>query len=118
MRPEAKIEEHLITRCKALGFLHYKFTAPSTRGVPDRIIIGNSRTVFLELKAPGKKPRRSQEVVINDILNHGGTACYTDSTEGVDEILNIIATTKENHRLIIPEKYLSDDRPRFLLTIE
>lgn len=118
MRPEERIEEYLISRCRELDYLHYKFTAPSTIGVPDRIVIGNGHTLFVELKAPGKKPRRSQEVIISEINDHGGCACYTDSFEGIDEILRLIETTPTNQHLDIPQKYRSNNKPRFILTID
>lgn len=55
---ESKIEAYLRQRVKDLGGIAYKFTSPGNSGVPDRLVLlpGN-RTVFVELKAPGKKPR-------------------------------------------------------------
>ena len=52
---ESVIEKALVERVKALGGMCEKFTSPSRRGVPDRIVIlPGGRVVFVELKAPGK----------------------------------------------------------------
>lgn len=44
-------------RVKGLGGLCEKFTSPGRRSVPDRIVtLPGGRIIFIELKAPGKKP--------------------------------------------------------------
>jgi len=52
---ESVIEKTLVERVKALGGMCEKFTSPSRRGVPDRLVmLPGGRVVFVELKAPGK----------------------------------------------------------------
>lgn len=52
---ESTIEKALVERVKALGGMCEKFTSPSRRGVPDRLVtLPGGRIVFVELKAPGK----------------------------------------------------------------
>ena len=58
---ESTIEAAVVRHCKSRGLLCYKFTSPARRGVPDRMIIGNGKVLFLELKAPGEKPTKLQE---------------------------------------------------------
>jgi len=59
---EKTIEAALVTRVKALGGLCEKFVSPGRRSVPDRIVtMPGGRIVFIELKAPGKKPTSLQE---------------------------------------------------------
>lgn len=55
LRPirEKDVERKVVAYCKKQGLVTYKFTSPSYAGVPDRIIMGNSRILFLELKKPG-----------------------------------------------------------------
>lgn len=63
MRPvrESLIEQTLVRRVEALGGLCEKFASPGRRGVPDRIIsMPGGVVVFVEVKAPGKKPTRLQ----------------------------------------------------------
>lgn len=63
---EKKIEQALVKRVKELGGLCEKFTSPGRRAVPDRIITlpvagGPARIIFVECKAPGKKPTIMQQ---------------------------------------------------------
>ncbi len=58
---EETIEKALIRRVKALGGLCEKFTSPGRRSVPDRIVtLPGGRVIFVECKAPGKKPTDKQ----------------------------------------------------------
>ena len=57
---EKVIEEYFRRKAKENGYLCWKFTSPSTDGVPDRILIGHNRVIFVELKAPGEVPRKLQ----------------------------------------------------------
>ena len=59
---ERDVEKALVKRVKALGGLCEKFTSPTSRSVPDRIVtIPGGKIIFVELKAPGKKPTELQE---------------------------------------------------------
>ena len=49
---ESKIEKDCVTWAKAQGWLSYKFSSPSNRGVPDRIFLKRGKTVFVEFKTP------------------------------------------------------------------
>ena len=59
---ERTIEAALVRRVKALGGTCEKFTSPGRRSVPDRVVtLPEGRIIFVELKAPGKKPTELQE---------------------------------------------------------
>jgi len=59
---ERDVEKALVKRVKALGGLCEKFTSPTSRSVPDRIVtMPGGKIIFVELKAPGKKPTELQE---------------------------------------------------------
>lgn len=54
---EKQIEQALVQRVKELGGICEKFTSPGRRAVPDRIVtLPGGRVVFVECKAPGKRP--------------------------------------------------------------
>ena len=54
---EADIERALCRRVEALGGSCEKFASPGRRGVPDRLVtLPGGRVIFVELKAPGRKP--------------------------------------------------------------
>lgn len=58
---EKTIEAALVRRVKSLGGLCEKFTSPNRRAVPDRIVtLPGGRIIFVELKAPGRKPTALQ----------------------------------------------------------
>lgn len=58
---ERDIERALCKRVKELGGTCEKFTSPGKRSVPDRLVtLPGGRIVFVELKAPGKKPTELQ----------------------------------------------------------
>lgn len=59
---EKDIESALCARVKSLGGLCEKFISPGRRSVPDRIVtLPSGVIVFVEVKAPGKKPTDLQE---------------------------------------------------------
>jgi len=59
---EKHIERALCERVKKLGGLCEKFVSPGRRSVPDRIVtLPGGKVVFVEVKAPGKKPTELQE---------------------------------------------------------
>ena len=61
MTMESDVEKALVNRVKALGGMCEKFTSPGRRSVPDRIVtMPNGKIIFVELKAPGKKPTEKQ----------------------------------------------------------
>lgn len=85
---ERDIEAYLAKRVKEIGGRSYKWVSPGNVGVPDRIIVlPEGRTIFVELKQPGKKPTAVQLVVMKQLQDLGATVHWTDSKEGVDAIL-------------------------------
>lgn len=90
MTPEGIIESYFKKQIKAYGALPIKFTSPTLLGVPDQIVISQGNTYFCEIKAPGKKPRRSQEKV-HDMFNEYGVRVYVISTKDqVDSFIHDI----------------------------
>lgn len=77
---EKEIEKKIGDYAKKRGCLYYKFASPSTRGVPDRIIIApNGEIGFLEIKAKGKKPTPLQQRHIDTLIMSGCRATWTDN---------------------------------------
>lgn len=89
-RPREKdIEKYLRDKVKAAGGRAYKFVSPGNTGVPDRIVLFPSgRIVFVELKAPGKKPTELQKLQHERIRNLGFMVLVIDSKEQVDGLIN------------------------------
>lgn len=58
---EKVIEKKLVTEVKKRGGICPKWVAPGFDGMPDRIVLLPGRKFgFVEVKAPGKKPRTLQ----------------------------------------------------------
>ena len=59
---EKEVEQKLVKAVKLAGGFCIKFTSPGFDGVPDRLVLlPKGRIAFIELKAPGKKPRALQK---------------------------------------------------------
>lgn len=62
MMLEKDIERAFVARVKSLGGMAEKFTSPGRRSVPDRLVtMPGGQIIFVELKAPGKKPTDAQK---------------------------------------------------------
>ena len=58
---EKTIEQKFRAAVKAAGGLALKFTSPGFDGVPDRLaLLPDGKMAFVEVKAPGEKPRPLQ----------------------------------------------------------
>ncbi len=58
---EKDIERKLNIKAKTRGCIEVKLISASFNGLPDRIILSpDGKASFIELKAPGKKPRPLQ----------------------------------------------------------
>lgn len=90
---ERTVEKHFVSACRTRGLFTVKFTAPSSAGVPDRVVIGftpdgDRLTGFVELKRPGGKTRPLQDATIADMVSHGATVAVADSADAVDDLLD------------------------------
>lgn len=87
---ERDIEQYLVRRIKRLGGMAEKFTSPGRRSVTDRLVtLPGGRIVFVELKAPGKKPTENQ---LRDHQRRRDLGCEVmviDTKEGVDDAFQI-----------------------------
>lgn len=86
MGQESIVETHLRKQAKEHGYLCYKFTSPGNNGVPDRILIGHGKVLFIETKAPKKVPRKLQERVHEKMRDHGANVLVIDTKEKVDDL--------------------------------
>ena len=58
---EKRIEQKLMMEVRRCGGMALKFISPSYSGMPDRLILlPDGKVAFVEVKAPGKKPRPLQ----------------------------------------------------------
>lgn len=86
---ESFIEEKLTKAVRQNGGVCWKFTSPGTAGVPDRIILmPEGRIAFVEVKAPGEKPRPLQ-LSRHRLLRRLGFKVYVlDALEDIEKIIS------------------------------
>lgn len=88
---EKEIENDLINKAKKRGGIALKFTSPGYDGVPDRLVLlPNSKMGFVEVKAPGKKPRALQIARMQMLGSLGFKAYVLDDKKDTEVILNEI----------------------------
>lgn len=87
MTPEGKVEKHLVDAINSIGGLCLKFRSPSSRGVPDRIVMYDGNICFVELKAPGESPRKSQLSMIRKMDEQKIPVYVADSPEDIDNFI-------------------------------
>ncbi|NFL76206.1 VRR-NUC domain-containing protein [Clostridium sporogenes] len=91
---EKVIEKKLVAAVKKMGGIAAKFVSPGLDGMPDRLVLlPNGNMAFVELKAPGKKPRPLQLRRIKQ-LQQLGFACYViDNDDQIGGILDEIQSS-------------------------
>lgn len=86
---ESFIEEKLTKAVKQNGGVCWKFTSPGTAGVPDRIILmPEGRIAFVEVKAPGEKPRPLQQSRHRLLRRLGFKVYVLDALEDIEKIIS------------------------------
>lgn len=86
---ESKIERKLKKEIEKIGGKALKFVSPGMSGMPDRIVLlPEGRIFFIELKAPGKKPRALQEYRAKELRSLGFKVKCIDSIEGIMIFIN------------------------------
>ncbi len=94
---ESDIEKHLVKRVKELGGEVRKVQWVGRNGAPDRLVMlpgyddwdptRGASTIWVELKAPGQKPRPNQLREHERMRAMGQRVEVIDSIEGVDDLL-------------------------------
>ena len=88
---ENEIEGYLKARAAVAGGVALKFVSPGCTGVPDRIVIlPGGKIGFLELKAPGERPRKDQAYRIRQLQKLGCMAGCADTKEAVDQFIALL----------------------------
>lgn len=91
---EKTVEGKLVRAVKAEGGICPKWVSPGFDGMPDRIVLlPHGRMAFVEVKAPGEKPRPLQESR-HELLKTLGFRVYVlDSPERIGGIIDEIRTS-------------------------
>lgn len=86
---ESAIEKHLKKKVKERGGLCWKFVSPGLVGVPDRVVaLPGGAVLWVELKAPGKELRPTQERRRDELVALGHQHFVLDSISGADKFVD------------------------------
>ena len=91
---EKALEKKLVQSVKSAGGIALKFASPGFDGMPDRIVlIPDGHIGFVEVKAPGEKPRPLQ-MARHRLLRRLGFKVYVlDDEQQIGGILDEIRTS-------------------------
>ena len=91
---EKTIEKKLVEAVRREGGRAFKLVCPGFDGMPDRMLLmPYGKIAFVEVKAPGKKPRPLQKSR-HEMLRHLGFQVYVlDSIEQIGGIIDAVCAT-------------------------
>ena len=88
---EKTVEQRLVETVKESGGICPKFTSPGFDGMPDRLVLlPEGRMAFVEVKAPGKKPRKLQTARHRLLRRLGFKVYVLDNPNSIGGILDEI----------------------------
>ena len=88
---EKAIEQKLVKEVKRQGGMCPKLISPGMNGMPDRIVLlPEAHMGFVEVKAPGKKPRSLQLCRHEQLRKLGYKVSVLDDPEQIPDILAAI----------------------------
>ena len=91
---EKTIEQKLVSVVKTAGGICPKFTSPGFDGMPDRLVLmPGGRMAFVEVKAPGKKPRPLQLARHEKLRQLGFQVFILDRPEQIGGIIDAVQST-------------------------
>ena len=89
---EKAIEQKLIQAVRRSGGMAVKFVSPGHSGMPDRMVLfPGGQIAFVEVKAPGKKPRPLQSAVHEKLRSLGFAVYVVDSAALIDQFIKEMA---------------------------
>ena len=96
---EREVEHQLVMETEKAGGKAVKFISPSFAGMPDRLVLlGDGKMGFVEVKAPGQKPRPLQLKRHAMLRRLGYRVFVLDAIEEIPAILEDIAHALERER--------------------
>ena len=85
---EKQIEQRLVKAVKVLNGMCPKLVSPGTDGMPDwMVLLPNGQLSFVEVKAPGQKPRPLQVRRHEELRQLGFRVSVLDDPEQIPGIL-------------------------------
>lgn len=86
---EKAVESPVVARAERAGWFVRKVQWPGRIGAPDRVFIKGGRTVWIEFKRPGEKPRLSQTLEHDRMRAAGAEVHWCDNVFDALRILGV-----------------------------
>lgn len=80
------VEARSVAIAKRRGWKAYKWKASNKRGVADHIFVRRGRILFVEFKAPGKRPRRQQNKRHRELREEGFDVIVIDHPDQAHDV--------------------------------
>jgi len=84
---EKTIERKACDYASSRGWINFKFTSPTCRGVPDRIFVKGGIILFIEFKAPSGVASQAQHLIIKMLNSYGANALIIDNLKDFKAVL-------------------------------
>lgn len=92
MTPEGKVQKAIMKAVKAAGGFVRKMAWEGRVGAPDLCIIINGNVVFVEVKKPGEKARKTQELEHRRMRKRGAVVYVIDNIQdGLKLVAELVA---------------------------
>jgi hypothetical protein len=88
---ESTIERAVCAYAKSQGCLTLKLSGQNQKGQPDRMFLYQGRVLFVEFKAPGKRPTALQARWLDRLESHQFPAFTCDNIPAGCRLINLIA---------------------------
>jgi hypothetical protein len=86
---ELQLERRLVSEVERIGGKAPKWVSPGNRGVPDRLVLlPNGRTIYVEMKSPGKPLEPLQERWAKILRGLGHKVYKIDSNADIDRFIS------------------------------
>ena len=90
---ESTIEQAVCAYAKAKGCLSLKLAGQNQKGQPDRMFLHQGRVLFVEFKAPGKRPTALQARWLDRLADHTFHAACCDDIAAGKRLIDMITAT-------------------------
>ena len=91
---ESTIEREVCAYAKTKGCITMKLSGQNQKGQPDRMFLHNGRVMFIEFKAPGKRPTALQARWLDRLAHQDFYAGCCDDIEAGKRLIDLLTLWK------------------------
>ena len=80
---ESKIQSNIKARFERAGWMVVKLIQTNCNGIPDLMCLKNGKTIFIEVKQPGREPTELQKYRHYELIKQGFTVHVMTSEKDI-----------------------------------